>query len=190
MSRKSMLTIGMVTAVLAVLSARAISAQDKYTVKVPGGMAFSEFKGYEGWQVISVSQTERAMSVILGNPTIIDAFRSGIPGNAKPFPDGSKMAKIHWITKQSATAPGHAEGRQAVRGQRRMGICRLRIRPRLRDVQTRQLGRPPAASKRRQVRVRVPRDREDERLRLHGVREAVDRRSLSRRAIVSSVRGC
>jgi hypothetical protein len=34
---------------LAVLSGAAISAQDKYTVQVPGGLAFSEFRGYEDW---------------------------------------------------------------------------------------------------------------------------------------------
>ena len=34
----------------------AISAQDKYTVKVPGGLAFSEFRGYEDWAVIAISE--------------------------------------------------------------------------------------------------------------------------------------
>ena len=76
MSRKSMLTMGIVTAVLAILSARAISAQDKYTLKVPGGLAFSAFRGYEGWQVVSTSHSDKMMSVILGNPKIIDAYRS------------------------------------------------------------------------------------------------------------------
>jgi hypothetical protein len=33
--------------VLAVLSSRAISAEDKYTVQVPGGLALSEIRGYE-----------------------------------------------------------------------------------------------------------------------------------------------
>ena len=50
MKRKSMLTIAIITVVLAALGGAAISAQDKYTVKVPGGLAFSEFRGYEGWQ--------------------------------------------------------------------------------------------------------------------------------------------
>ena len=35
--------------VLAVLSGAAISAQDKYTVQVPGGLALSECRGYEDW---------------------------------------------------------------------------------------------------------------------------------------------
>jgi hypothetical protein len=42
-----------VAVVPTVLVGNAISAQDKYTVQVPGGLAFSEFKGYENWQVIS-----------------------------------------------------------------------------------------------------------------------------------------
>jgi hypothetical protein len=33
--------------------------------------------------------------VILANPVMINAYRAGVPGNGKPFPDGSKMAKIH-----------------------------------------------------------------------------------------------
>lgn len=90
---------------LALLGGAAFAAQDKYTVKVPGGLAFSEFRGYESWQVVSVSQTEKAMAVILANPLMIDAYKAGIPGNGKPFPDGAKLAKIHWNPKKSATAP-------------------------------------------------------------------------------------
>ena len=74
-------------------------------MQVPGGLAFSEFRGYEGWQVIAVSQTGNLIVAILGNPEIIAAYQSGVPGNGKPFPDGSKMAKIHWNQKKSAEAP-------------------------------------------------------------------------------------
>src|SRR5262245_64045493 len=84
---------------LAVLAGVAIAAQDKYTVKVPGGLAFSEFRGYEGWQAISLSRNERVVAMILGNPAMIDAYRTGIPANGKPVPDGAKMAKIHWAPK-------------------------------------------------------------------------------------------
>jgi hypothetical protein len=91
---------------LAVVGAKAISAPDKYSVKVPGGLALSEGKGYESWQLVSISQNGKLMAAILGNPTIIDAFKSGIPGNGKPFPDGSKMAKVHWIPKVNENAPG------------------------------------------------------------------------------------
>src|SRR5215510_11205497 len=111
MKVRSRVTISTVTVVLAVLGGVAISAQDRYTVKVPGGMAFSEFRGYEGWEAISISRNENVVAVILGNPVMIDAYRAGFPGNGKPVPDGAKMAKIHWAPKQNqffpdATVPG------------------------------------------------------------------------------------
>ena len=111
MNRKNMLTMGMATVWLAVLGGLAMSAQDKYTVKVPGGLAFSEFKGYEAWQTISLSRNDKVVAMILGNPVMIDAYRAGIPANGKPVPDGAKMAKIHWNPKKletfhGATVPG------------------------------------------------------------------------------------
>src|SRR5262245_18259175 len=94
---------------LAVLGGRAIDAQDtgqaKYTVRVPNGLAFSEFRGYESWQTVSISHNEKLTAVILANPEMIKAYQSGIPGNGKPFPDGSKMAKIHWNPKKQETFP-------------------------------------------------------------------------------------
>jgi Cytochrome P460 len=87
-------------------TAVAISARDKYTLKVPNGLAFSEFKGYEEWQTISVSHNGDKLAVILGNPAMIEAYQSGIPGNGKPFPDGAKMAKIHWNSKKNEGFPG------------------------------------------------------------------------------------
>ena len=115
MNRNSMLTIGTAAVWLVVLGGFAISAQDagqsKYAVSVPGGLAFSEFKGYEAWQTISISRNERVVAAILGNPAMIDAYRAGIPANGKPVPDGAKMAKVHWKPKQNsffpdATVPG------------------------------------------------------------------------------------
>ena len=115
MNRPSMLTMGIATVWLAVAGGLALSAQDsgqgKYTVKVPGGLAFSEFRGYEAWQAISISRNARVVAVILGNPAMIEAYRAGIPGNGKPVPDGARMAKVHWAPKQNeffpdATVPG------------------------------------------------------------------------------------
>jgi hypothetical protein len=82
------------------------SAQDRYTVKVPGGLGFSDFRGYERWQVINLSQNGPVVAAILGNPAMIKAYQAGIPANGKPFPDGAKMAKIHWLPKQNTSAPG------------------------------------------------------------------------------------
>jgi hypothetical protein len=111
MNGKSMLMIAITTVSLAVLGGVAISAQDKYTVQVPGGLAFSEFRGYEGWEAVSISRNEKVVAVILANPVMIDAYRAGFPGNGMAVPDGAKMAKVHWIPKPNeffpdATVPG------------------------------------------------------------------------------------
>ena len=109
MKIKSTLISGSIVALLAVVLGDVISARqvhDRYTLKVPGGLAFSEFRGYESWQVIAASQRGDTIAVIVGNPEIINAFKSGIPGNGKPFPDGSKMAKIHWNAKVNQAYPG------------------------------------------------------------------------------------
>ena len=92
-------------AVLAVLGGSAISAQDKYTVQTPDGLGFAEFRGYEDWAVVAVSQTEDLLKVEVANPVMIEAYRAGIPGNGKPFPDGSGIAKIEWRLKKSTEAP-------------------------------------------------------------------------------------
>ena len=105
MKRKSLLLNGTAVA-LAILGCAAVSAQDKYTIKVPGGLSYSEFKGYESWQVINISQSATAVAVILGNPTMIKAYEAGIPANGKPVPDGAKFAKIHWEPRKNVTAPG------------------------------------------------------------------------------------
>ena len=101
--------VSLAVSVLAILGVRAVTAQDtgqaKYNVRVPNGLAFSEFKGYEAWQVISVSHNDKVMAVIMGNPVMINAYKSGIPGNGKPFPDGSKMAKVHWRPKKLEALP-------------------------------------------------------------------------------------
>jgi hypothetical protein len=83
----------------------ALAAPDKYAVKDPNGVVFADFRGYEGWQLVSVSQTPELLKVMLANPTMIDAYRAGVPGNGKPFPDGSKIAKIEYRFQKSTEAP-------------------------------------------------------------------------------------
>ena len=94
--------------IAALLAGASISAQDKdkYNVKVPNGLAFSEFRGYEDWPVIAFSENGGKIAVIVGNSLMIDAYKAGIPDNGKPFPDGARMAKIHWNPKKQATYPG------------------------------------------------------------------------------------
>jgi hypothetical protein len=90
---------------LAVVGGMALAAQDKYTLQVPNGLAFSDFRGYEDRQVVSVSQTEELLKVMVANPVMIEAYKAGVPGNGKLFPDGSKIAKIEWKLKKSTEAP-------------------------------------------------------------------------------------
>jgi hypothetical protein len=103
---------------LSVLAALALAAQDRYTLKVPNGLAFSEFKGYEDWQVVAPSQTDaqNVMRVILANPVMIKAYRAGIPANGQPFPDGSKIAKIEWRPRKITAAPFSATTPDTVPG--------------------------------------------------------------------------
>jgi hypothetical protein len=83
----------------------AFSAQDRYALRVPDGLPFSDFRGYEDWQVVAVSQTENLLKVMVANPTMIKAYRAGIPGNGQPFPDGSKIAKIEWKPRVNSESP-------------------------------------------------------------------------------------
>ena len=95
--------------VLAVLGAVALFAQgqdkDKYSLVSPGGIAFSDFRGYEDWADVSSAHTDERLKVIVGNPTMIKAFKAGIPLNGQPFPDGSKVVKLQWTPKKSTEAP-------------------------------------------------------------------------------------
>jgi len=95
--------------VLATLVATAlyaqVQAQDKYSLKSPSGIAFSDFRGYEDWAVISSAHTDERLKVIVGNPTVIKAFKAGIPLNGQPFPDGSMVVKLQWTPKKSTEAP-------------------------------------------------------------------------------------
>jgi hypothetical protein len=105
-SKSVLISVGVTVALVVLATGAAISAQDRYTLKVPNGLAFSEFRGYELWQVIAISHNGEMLAVILGNPAMIGAYKAGIPGNGKPFPDGAKMAKIHWNAKKNDSAPG------------------------------------------------------------------------------------
>jgi hypothetical protein len=105
MNRTRIGVIAIAGVTLSVLAALAVAAQDKYSLKVPGGLSFSEFRGYESWQVVSISEDGPLIAATLANPVMIKAYLDGMPGNGKPFPDGSKLAKIHWNPKKMETFP-------------------------------------------------------------------------------------
>jgi hypothetical protein len=105
MGGRSLLGLVLLAAAIVILGGIAAAEQDRYSVAVPDGLSFAEFKGYEQWQLIAVSKTDDLLVAILGNPEMIAGYKAGAPGNGKAFPDGAKMAKIHWNPKKSAEAP-------------------------------------------------------------------------------------
>lgn len=94
-----------VLSLLAIPAATARAAQDRFALKAPNGVSFSQFRGYENWQDVSVSQVEGGLKVILANPVMIEAYRQGIPANGKPFPEGSATVKIEWSQKKNPESP-------------------------------------------------------------------------------------
>jgi hypothetical protein len=101
----------MIAIILGNSSAFAASDQDRYTLKAPNGIAFSEIRGYETWQVIAPSYRtdNNELRIILGNPQMIKAYEEGIPLNGKPFPDGSIIVKIGWSERKSTAFPAAIE---------------------------------------------------------------------------------
>jgi hypothetical protein len=86
-----------------------MAQQDRYALKVPNGLAFSEFKGYDAWQTIAVSETKTSVKAILGNPIMIQAYKEGVPDSGKLFPEGSKTVKIEWLKKTNPESPYSVE---------------------------------------------------------------------------------
>jgi hypothetical protein len=102
------------TALLAIVGGAVLYAQgqdkDKYSLISPGGIAFSDFRGYEDWSVVSSARTEDALpdeilKVIVANPAMIAAYKTGVPGTGQPFPEGSMIVKLQWKPKKSTEAP-------------------------------------------------------------------------------------
>jgi hypothetical protein len=136
-------------AALAVLGAAALFAQgqgkDKYSLVSPGGIAFSDFRGYEDWADVSSARTTEILKVIVANPTMINAYKAGVPSNGQPFPEGSRIVKLQWKLKKSTEAPFAVEvpdvfsqafvmekDKQEIFEKRRMGIRGVQLRSRIR----------------------------------------------------------
>jgi hypothetical protein len=101
--------VAIAAAVLVVLGTVALFAQspdkEKYLLKSPSGIAFSGFRGYEDWSVVSSARTDEILKVIVADPKMIKSFKSGVPVNGQTFPDGSKIVKLQWKLKKSTEAP-------------------------------------------------------------------------------------
>ncbi len=109
MKTESISRMAIAAVALGVLGGIALAAQDRDSLKIPEGLAFSDFKGYDTWQTVAVSATENSIKVIVANPAMIAAYKEGIPGNGKPFPEGSKVAKIEWVKQKNPVSPYFVE---------------------------------------------------------------------------------
>src|SRR4249920_1452349 len=97
--------MNLMAVLFAFLGGAAVYAQDKYALESPSGIAFSDFKGYEDWAVVSSARTDEVLKVIVANPAMIAAYKAGVPGNGHAFPEGSKIVKLQWKPKKSTEAP-------------------------------------------------------------------------------------
>ena len=205
--RKSKLTIAIAAAALAVLGATVIyahdqsrdlatslptshaayhstlqataPAKDKYSLTTSSGIAFADFRGYEDWSVVSSARTDEVLKVIVANPTMINAFKSGVPLNGQPFPDGSRIAKLQWKFKKErrSSLRGGCAFRRSPRfslwkrtasdsRKRRMGIRAVQLRRPSRQVRRR--------SQPRRLRKHLPHRREGQGLHLPPLPDALN----------------
>ena len=105
MSIKSLAMIAVAASTLCAAGGLALAAQDRSTLKVPDGLAFSDFKGYQAWQNVAVSETKDQIKEIAANPVMLAAFKNGLPAKGQTFPDGSKIVKIEWSHRPNPAAP-------------------------------------------------------------------------------------
>ena len=104
MTRTTSSLISVTAVMLAVFGGMAIAAQDRYTLKL-GKLSFADFRGYENWENVAVSQTETMLKVIVANDVMMKAYRQGLPADGKFFPEGSKVVKIEWSFKKNPVSP-------------------------------------------------------------------------------------
>jgi hypothetical protein len=97
--------IAVAAALFSIQGGHALGAQDRYAVKVPNGLSFSEFRGYEDWRPVAVSQVQDGLKVIGANDVMMKAYREGLPAKGKHFPEGSKVVKIEWTARKNAVSP-------------------------------------------------------------------------------------
>jgi hypothetical protein len=106
MKAMSLVSAVALTAALGFLASAAAAPQNRDALKVPGGgLGFAEFKGYETWAPVAVSQVPEGLKVIAANPLMMSAYRKGLPAKGAHFPDGSKIVKIEWAPRPNPASP-------------------------------------------------------------------------------------
>jgi hypothetical protein len=105
MKSKKIQAIVIIVVFLSAMGITVLAGQDKYTLKAPNGVAFSEIRGYKTWPAVAVREVDDGIKVIPANTVMINAYREGIPGNGKAFPEGSIIVKIQWSKKKNPVPP-------------------------------------------------------------------------------------
>src|SRR5262249_10160231 len=82
-------TVVLAASVFVVTVVLTAQSPDRFTLKAPNGIAFSEFKGYDAWTVLAVSHPTDAdgcgtsktgcIKAIVGNPVMVKAYSDGFP---------------------------------------------------------------------------------------------------------------
>jgi hypothetical protein len=90
---------------LAILGGVALAQQDRSTLRIPDGLTFAEFKGYESWEAVTVTQNEGRLKIIAANPVMIRAFKRGLPADGQSFPEGSRIVKLEYTRTVDTTSP-------------------------------------------------------------------------------------
>ena len=103
--RKTSIRAACALTLLLTFASVAVADQDRYAVKVPGGLSFGEFKGYASWEAVAVSQVDDGLKLIAANPVMMSAYRKGLPARGKLFPEGSKIVKIEWAPQKNKVSP-------------------------------------------------------------------------------------
>jgi len=97
--------VAIAAAGFAVFTSAAANVHNKYSLKSPSGISFSDFRGYEDWAVVGPARTDEVLKIIVANPAMIKAYKADTPGHGKPFPEGSRIVKLQWKPKKSTEAP-------------------------------------------------------------------------------------
>ena len=96
MKSRSIQMIVIIVLSLAVFGNVALAEQDKYMLRAPNGVTFSEFRGYETWPVVAVSEIENGLKVILGNTVMINSYRA-----ANVFPKALSLQRSYGRRKRT-----------------------------------------------------------------------------------------
>ena len=97
--------IGILAASFAILGSLALAAQDKYTLQIPNGLSWSEFRGYEYWKDVAVSQTETSLKVIAANDLMIMRIGTAFPATASFFPTAPRSRRSNGRSKRTLPHP-------------------------------------------------------------------------------------